>query len=171
VQSGDVFGVEEYAALAGVVVFEDAVDLAGDVSQLFSNFAVIKPWLLSTGIESRQFRVIVGAKDLHDFGFAEPVTLRPLDRIAIRIVEEDLFGFLGGLGLDDDAGVLAGAAPIANRPASWPAKPMICRPSGRPSADSTGSDRAGMPSIEAGTLKPDCRSSRAQTARHPARRA
>ena len=32
-------------------------------------------------------------------------------------------------------------------------KAMICRPSGSPSADNTGSDRAGIPSIEAGTLK------------------
>src|SRR6266436_3853084 len=73
-----------------------------------SNVAVIKPRLLSTGIEGRGFRVIVRAKDLHDLRVAEPVALRPLDRIAIHIVEEDPFGFLGGPGLDDNFGILAG---------------------------------------------------------------
>jgi hypothetical protein len=52
VQSGDVFWVEDYTTLAGFIVFEDAVDPLGDVSQLYSNVAVIKPRLLLTGIES-----------------------------------------------------------------------------------------------------------------------
>jgi hypothetical protein len=108
VQSGDVFWVEDYAALAGVVVFEDAVDLAGDVSELVSNFAVIKPRLRSTGVEGCELRVIVSAKNFHDFGVADPIALPPLDQVTIHIVEEDLFSFLGGLGLNDNFGVLAG---------------------------------------------------------------
>jgi hypothetical protein len=36
-----------------------------------------------------------------DVSVAEPITFPPLDHVAIHIVEEDLFGFFGGLGLDD----------------------------------------------------------------------
>src|SRR3984893_7846087 len=57
-KSGDVFRVEDYAALAGVVVVEDAVDLAGDVSELLSGVAVIMSRLLSSGIERCEFRVV-----------------------------------------------------------------------------------------------------------------
>ena len=106
-QSGDVFRVEDYTVLAGLVVFEDAVDPAGDVSALVSNRAVIKPRLRSTGIESREFRVLASREDFDDVRVADPVALPPLDQVAIHIVEEDLFGFLGGLGLDDNFGVLA----------------------------------------------------------------
>jgi hypothetical protein len=132
VQSGDVFGVEDYAALAGLVVFEDAVDLAGDISQLFSSFAVIKPRLRSTGIEGRELRVIVSAKNFHDLGVAEPIAFRLLDRIAIRIVEEDLFGFLGGLGFDNNFGVLAGVTGQAHLPFGH-----VLSPSERDAPDAT----------------------------------
>ena len=36
-----------------------------------------------------------------DVSVAEPITFPPIDHVAIHIVEEDLFGFFGGLGLDD----------------------------------------------------------------------
>src|ERR1700747_483590 len=45
------------------------------------------------------------------------------------------------------------AAATANSEASSPTKPAICSPSGSPSIESSGSDRAGIPSMEAGTLK------------------
>jgi hypothetical protein len=107
VQSGDVFGVEDYSALAGVIVFEDAADLAGDVGEHIASVAVIMSRLLSTGVKSGQFRVVPSRKDFDDVSVAEPITLPPLDHVAIQIVEEDLFGFFGGLGLDDNFGVLA----------------------------------------------------------------
>jgi hypothetical protein len=44
VQSGGVFRVEDYTALAGLVVFEDAADLLGDVCELHSDVAVTKPY-------------------------------------------------------------------------------------------------------------------------------
>src|ERR1700730_10162430 len=91
-QSGDVFGAEDYAVLTGVVVFEDAVNLAGDVSELLSGGAVIKSRLLSTGIKSGQFRVVASREDFDDVSVAEPITLPPLNHVAIHIVEEDLFG-------------------------------------------------------------------------------
>jgi hypothetical protein len=69
VQSADAFGAENYAALAGLVVFEDAMDLAGDVCQLFSNFAVIRPQLRSTGVEGREFRVVASREDFDDVGY------------------------------------------------------------------------------------------------------
>jgi exodeoxyribonuclease V alpha subunit len=43
----------------------------------------------------------VSRDDFDDVSVAEPITLPPLDHVAIHIVEEDLFGFFGGLGLDD----------------------------------------------------------------------
>ena len=84
------------------------MDLAGDVSELHSDVAVTKDWLLLIGIERRQFRVVVSREDFDDVGVAEPIAFPPLDQVAIQIVEEDLFGFLGGLGFDDNLGVLAG---------------------------------------------------------------
>src|SRR6266481_3528693 len=61
---------------------------------------------------------LVGEGDsvLDDVGVAEPITLPPLDHVAIHIVEEDLFGFLGGLGLNDNFGVLAGVTGQADLP-------------------------------------------------------
>ena len=51
-----------------------------------------------------------------DVSVAEPITFPPLDHVAIHIVEEDLFGFLGGLGLNDNFGVLAGVTSQADLP-------------------------------------------------------
>jgi hypothetical protein len=69
-----------------------------------------------TGVESREFRVVASWEDFRDVGVAEPVTLFPLDRIAIHVMEEDLPGFLGGLRFDDDFGVLAGVTTDTDLP-------------------------------------------------------
>jgi hypothetical protein len=98
----DIFRVKEDAALAGVVFVEDLTDLVADL-------AGIRPRLLPKGLEGRQLRVVVGRKDLNDLGVAEPVTFRPLDRIAIHIVVEDLLG----------AGVLIGANDVTIWRAPW----------------------------------------------------
>ncbi|HWZ68394.1 MAG TPA: hypothetical protein VNW89_11235 [Stellaceae bacterium] len=106
-QSDDVFGVDEYAPFAGVIVLEDAADLVGDVSEHVATGAVIMSRLLSTGVKSGQFRVVASREDFDDVSVAEPVALPPRNRIAIHIVEEDPFGFLRSLRLDDNFGVFS----------------------------------------------------------------
>jgi hypothetical protein len=112
----DLLWAEEDAALARVVVLEHVEDAAGDRAKPIrgSQLAIN---LTGRGFgwgQRRELRVLVGREDLDGLGIAEPVAFLPLDRIAksiaIHLMEEDLLGLVGGLGLDNDGGVLAGVA-------------------------------------------------------------
>jgi hypothetical protein len=59
---------------------------------------------------------------------------------------------------------MRGAAPVTNSRASAPEKLITCKPSGRPSTESRGSDKVGTPMSEPGTLKTGLPVERAQAA-------